>query len=207
MASQDAKDNVDISNPKNIKQEETDICNTDPGKHFSDYESPNWIKLNVGGQIFVTSYSTLVNKEPDSMLSRMFVHHSSDNKTRLRPSNLDSDGAYLIDRSGHYFEPILNYLRYGELVYDKNLSVIGILEEAKFYGIESLVQQLLQVLKRSETELTRTDVVKALIQTSNISELRFQGINLSGTDLRKLDFRHVNFKVSYNIILSQVHFH
>ncbi|XP_055377753.1 BTB/POZ domain-containing protein KCTD9 [Condylostylus longicornis] len=152
-----------------------------------------WIKLNVGGKLYVTTLSTLINKEPNSMLSRMFSQGG------MNPSDLDEEGAYLIDRSPHYFEPIINYLRHGQLIYDSHLNTEGILEEAKFFGIESLIPQLEAQLAANNISsdnipLTRREVIRALIQTSYISELRFQGINLAGADLRKLDFRNINFK-------------
>lgn len=43
----------------------------------------------------------------------------------MSPSNVDETGAYLIDRSPTYFEPILNYLRNGQLVYDTNVNPAG----------------------------------------------------------------------------------
>ena len=38
----------------------------------------------------------------------------------------DSSGAYLIDRSPVYFEPLLNYLRHGVLVIDEGVNPQGI---------------------------------------------------------------------------------
>lgn len=152
---------------------------------------PKWIKLNVGGKIFMTTLSTLT-KEP-GMLTRMFSQDGA-----MDPSDKDDQGAYLIDRSPQYFEPIVNYLRSGQLIYDNNVNPQGILEEARFFGVESLIPQLEDAVKRQYTStdapLTRRDVVTAIIQTCNLSELRFQGINLSGADLRRLDLRKVNFK-------------
>lgn len=40
-------------------------------------------------------------------------------------SSVDESGAYLIDRSPKYFEPILNYLRHGKLILDKNINAEG----------------------------------------------------------------------------------
>ncbi|KAH8347235.1 BTB/POZ domain-containing protein KCTD9 [Drosophila kikkawai] len=157
--------------------------------------APNrWVKLNVGGQIYATTIDTLVGREPDSMLARMFLQDGN-----MVPSERDEQGAYLIDRSPRYFEPIINYLRHGQFVCDSNVSILGVLEEARFFGIYSLVTHLEERLgqeedPQSDRPLTRMDVIKAIIQTSVITELRFQGVNLSGADLRKLDFRNINFK-------------
>ncbi|XP_020712987.1 BTB/POZ domain-containing protein KCTD9 isoform X2 [Ceratitis capitata] len=159
----------------------------------SKFNSSKWVKLNVGGKVYVTTLCTLVSKEPDSMLARMFSQDG------MLPSEQDEQGAYLIDRSAHYFEPIINYLRHGQLIVDANVSLEGVLEEARFFGIYSLISQLepqLAQISRSldDVPLTRKDVIKALIQTPHASELRFQGVNLAGADLRKLDFRNINFK-------------
>lgn len=154
---------------------------------------PKWIKLNVGGKLFITSYNTLAQREPN-MLSRMFAQN------RMNPSDTDEQGAYLLDRSPEYFEVILNYLRHGQLIYDKNINPEGILEEARFFGIESMLPHLSAIVEKEKTGaatdllLTRQDVVRALIQTSTMSELRFQGVNLTGADLRRLDLRKINFK-------------
>nr|CAI5819485.1 unnamed protein product [Callosobruchus analis]CAI5867459.1 unnamed protein product [Callosobruchus analis] len=159
--------------------------------------SEEWITLNVGGKYFSTSKRTLTSSEPTSMLARMF---SEDNHGYLfTPSSIDKNGAYLIDRSPTYFEPILNYLRCGQLLYDKNVNPAGILEEAKFFGIESIVPALEQIIAqekqtRDDLPLTRRDVIDALILSPCTAELRFQGVNLSGADLSRLDLRHINFK-------------
>lgn len=130
------------------------------------------------------------------MLSRMFSSN-----LQMNPSDMDDNGAYLLDRSPDYFEVILNYLRHGQLIYNRNINPEGVLEEARFFGVESLVQQLQVIVDKENSEtatvdlpLTRRDVVKALIQTNTMAELRFQGVNLSGADLRRLDLRRINFK-------------
>lgn len=50
-------------------------------------------------------------------------------------SSVDETGAYLIDRSPHYFEPIINYLRHGRIVLDKGMSA-----EGKTYSIPYLTE-------------------------------------------------------------------
>lgn len=37
----------------------------------------------------------------------------------------DGNGAYLIDRSPEYFEPILNYLRHGQLIINEGINIRG----------------------------------------------------------------------------------
>ena len=68
------------------------------------------------------------------MLARMFASEEQD----MMPSCQDSTGAYMIDRSPKYFEPILNYLRTGNLIIDQNVNPEGVLEEAKYFVIPQL---------------------------------------------------------------------
>ncbi|XP_022670291.1 BTB/POZ domain-containing protein KCTD9-like isoform X2 [Varroa jacobsoni] len=155
-------------------------------------DNPEWILLNVGGKHFVTTRRTLVSKEPLSMLARMFSLEG-----RLWPAAVDKDGAFLIDRSARYFEPIINYLRHGQVVLERDCDPLGVLEEAKFYGIQSLVSLLEARIAEEPSEktpLSRRDVIAIIAATSAESELRFQGVNLEGADLSHLDLRKINFK-------------
>ena len=93
----------------------------------------DWIKLNVGGKIFTTTRCTLT-KDPESFLFRLCQEASE------LDSQKDEIGAYLIDRDPSYFTPILNYLRHGKLVIDKNVSEEGVLEEAEFFNVKNLIE-------------------------------------------------------------------
>ena len=73
-----------------------------------------WVRLNVGGTMFMTTKTTLC-KDPKSFLYRICQEDSDLN------SEKDETGAYLIDRDPAYFVPVLNYLRHGKLVLDKNM--------------------------------------------------------------------------------------
>jgi len=157
-----------------------------------------WLTLNIGGQRFTTCRSTLY-REPTCMLARMFA-----SPDRIVPGAQDETGAYLIDRSPRYFEPILNYLRTGNLIIDPNLNPSGVLEEARYYGMETIIPRLEQLanqnsIPRDERPLSRRDVIDALINANANTDrsdrwLRFQGVNLEGADLNKLDLRNINFK-------------
>ncbi|XP_054167125.1 BTB/POZ domain-containing protein KCTD9-like [Oppia nitens] len=156
-----------------------------------------WILLNIGGKIFSTTRSTLVAKEPNSMLARMFAIENEN--LMIFPSPKDKSGAFLIDRSPEYFEPILGYLRHGQLIVDRNVNPQGVLEEAKFYGITSLIPELESMIideipDSTAAPLTRRDVINAIVKTATSSELRFQGVNLAGADLSRLDLSYINFK-------------
>ena len=114
-----------------------------PNKRFLSQNSRgerDWIKLNVGGKTFTTTRCTLT-KDPESFLFRL-CQDTSDLE-----SEKDEGGAYLIDRDPSYFTPILNYLRHGKLVIDKNVSEEGVLEEAEFFNIKNLIDIIKEKLR------------------------------------------------------------
>ena len=97
--------------------------------HFS-----STVKLNVGGQHFVTSVQTL-RKDPNSMLAAMFS-----GKFDTKPSE---DGSFFIDRDGTHFRFILNYLRDGELILPEGATFFRELrKEAEFYQIQGILDEL-----------------------------------------------------------------
>ena len=154
-----------------------------------------WVTLNVGGTNFTTTRSTLTRNEPDSMLARMFAR----DEAHTWCSRMDSNGAFLIDRSPKYFEPILNYLRHSEVVIDKDLDPRGVLEEAKFFGIESMIEMLEAKIRAAEpasdqTPVTRREFMLKLMTTPSNCELRCQGLNFADANLSRMDLRYVNFK-------------
>ncbi|GAB6023283.1 hypothetical protein CHUAL_008094 [Chamberlinius hualienensis] len=156
----------------------------------------DWVTLNVGGKYFSTTRCTILTKEPNSMLARMFADSHGN---RLCPSKTDSNGAFLIDRCPTYFQPLLNYLRHAQMILDENVNPLGVLEEAKFFGIDSAIPILELIIQEDEKStddapITRRDVINALLPTSHTSELRFQGVNLARADLSRLDLRRINFK-------------
>ncbi|XP_042315574.1 BTB/POZ domain-containing protein KCTD14 [Sceloporus undulatus] len=89
------------------------------------------IELNVGGEMFMTTLSTL-KKHPGSKLAEMFASGQSKLRT-------DSEGRYFIDRPGTYFKYILEYLRSNQV---PKQCVQDVYKEALFYDIEPLIKQL-----------------------------------------------------------------
>lgn len=59
-----------------------------------------------------------------------------------------------MDRDPRYFPPVLNFLRSGKVIVDSNLSEEGVLAEAEFYSLSSLVQLLKEKIK-SKTNVVR----------------------------------------------------
>ncbi|KAM4577373.1 BTB/POZ domain-containing protein KCTD9a isoform 1-T1 [Odontesthes bonariensis] len=171
---------------------------TDPqneAKVTSDGAHTDWLTLNIGGRLFTTTRSTLVSKEPESMLAHMFREKD------VWGNKQDEHGAYLIDRSPEYFEPILNYLRHGQLIFNEGINIRGVLEEARFFGVELLAEQLEVAIKNSQppedhSPISRKEFVRFLLATPTKSELRCQGLNFSGADLSRLDLRYINFKMA-----------
>ena len=97
--------------------------------HFSSA-----VKLNVGGQHFVTSVQTL-RKDPNSMLAAMFSGTFD-----TKPSE---DGSFFIDRDGKHFRFILNYLRDRELTLPEGATFLRELrKEAEFYQIQGILDEL-----------------------------------------------------------------
>ena len=91
------------------------------------------VKINVGGKEFSTTRGA-IRKYPKSKLFQMLLgneHHKL------------ADGIFFIDRDGTYFHHILNYLRVGKIS-EEVLNSCGsnLLEEAKFYGLAGLKEQI-----------------------------------------------------------------
>ena len=120
-----------------------------------------WIKLNVGGQIFLTTKRTLLS-EPNSMLANMFSGEFS-------PGDKDELGAYMIDRTPEYFKPILNYLRTKELIMDQNISKNGVLAEARYFGIQGLVDQIEEMGKKRIPDSLRQALDRITMNSRDLS--------------------------------------
>ncbi|XP_062518949.1 uncharacterized protein LOC134194062 [Corticium candelabrum] len=101
------------------------------------------IKLNIGGTIFETSSSTLLSC-PDSFFGSLLSGRLS--------TTYDDNGAYFVDRSGEFFSPILHYLRTRQIVVPPAVSHDAVLQEAKFYSLDKMVEELNELSKKEEPQ-------------------------------------------------------
>lgn len=97
-----------------------------------------WVLLNVGGTYFMTSRATLTRSTP----SNSPLHRISSNSTNV-DFDRDERGAYIIDRDPAYFQVILNYLRHGHLLLNRDTTEEGVLIEADYFNLPELRQRLL----------------------------------------------------------------
>uniref|UniRef100_A0A7S0QT22 BTB domain-containing protein n=1 Tax=Pyramimonas obovata TaxID=1411642 RepID=A0A7S0QT22_9CHLO len=94
------------------------------------------VKLDVGGCKYTTSLATLTSV-PDSMLGAMFS-----GRFPLEPD--EEDGSFFIDRDGHLFKYVLNFMR-DPVSFDAPLDqeiARDLLKEAKYFGIPPLCDLL-----------------------------------------------------------------
>jgi len=147
-------DNSDPTTPstKTPTSEETLEC--DPNS-FRVNNSPDVVRLNVGGMKFSTTLTTLQRLGESSMLSAMFSGRFGLSEQNLTPKSRTrrsdeheqhekmNENSFFIDRDGTYFRFILNYLRgsshHIQLPHDKH-QLEEFLEECEFYQIQPLIQ-------------------------------------------------------------------
>jgi len=108
------------------------------------------IVLNVGGIKFETTRQTLLH-DPASMLAKMF-----DPVSPLPPGVL-RDGAYFLDRDPVNFRVIINYLRSGQLILDKNAHLEAIKIEASFFGLAGLEELVNEKIKEAQQKDNEED--------------------------------------------------
>lgn len=146
-----------------------------------------WVKLNVCGKRMVVSRDTLCCAA-DSMLATMF----SPNAT-LAPSQLDDDGAYLLDRDPHLFRAVLQWLRTGLVPHVERRAL---LREAQFFQLSALEALLCD----PEPDFDRGSFVRAIC-AGPLRERALVGVRLSSLDLRflhlsSLDFQHATLSAA-----------
>jgi len=120
------------------------------GKKLEEFEKnekgkKEWLKLNVGGQIFETTRSTLTC-HPTSSLARMFQPNSA-----LSPALMEGD-VYQVDACPRAFGVILNWLRYRQLILG-NVAAKEVLPVADFFHLTDLSDALGERLRKEEQQV------------------------------------------------------
>ena len=160
----------DIENIDNEKNQNLD----DKKKHIRKYDNDNYrknefVRLNVGGVIFITTLTTLKSC-PESSLSKMF---SSDNSS-YRDILKDESGAFLIDSSPTMFGYILDWCRYKQLILKENTVDLNSLEAvADYFCLEDMLEAV-KIRKEMVTEER-----KRKQKISSALEKNMKGINES----------------------------
>lgn len=105
--------------------------------------SENVIGLNIGGQVYLTTRSTLNRCDQHSRLRESVFGTPSSRLFAPPRAATDAQGNFFFDRDGIVFRHILNYLRNEELLLPENFEEFDLLiKEAEFYGLEELKQRL-----------------------------------------------------------------
>ncbi|KAG7484143.1 hypothetical protein MATL_G00046180 [Megalops atlanticus] len=106
---------------------------------------PEIVELNVGGQVYITRYSTLISI-PDSLLGEMFTRKSAEGLAH------DTKGRFFVDRDGFLFRYILDYMRDQQLVLPDHFPERGRLKrEAEFFNLPELVKMLAPKISRQNS--------------------------------------------------------
>jgi hypothetical protein len=117
------------------------------------------VRLNVGGVVYVTTAATLRSRGENFFTgllarSREWATH-------------DGDGALFVDRNGHHFGPVLDFLRTGHLVVPPGMDRSAVEAECNFYLIELPADARPQHLDKWDT-----CVLQWRVQTSRVCDTR-----------------------------------
>ena len=131
-----------------------------------NYRKNEFVRLNVGGVIFITTLTTLKSC-PESSLSKMF---SSDNSS-YRDILKDESGAFLIDSSPTMFGYILDWCRYKQLILKENTVDLNSLEAvADYFCLEDMLAAV-KIRKEMVTEERRRKQKISFALEKNMKEI------------------------------------
>ncbi|XP_063793083.1 BTB/POZ domain-containing protein KCTD12-like isoform X2 [Pseudophryne corroboree] len=164
---------------------------------------PDIIELNVGGQVYITRYLTLVSV-PGSLLWEMFSQKNAHLLAR------DNKGRYFLDRDGFLFRYVLDYMRDQQLVLPEHFPERSRLQrEAEHFKLPELVKILAPRVSKqnsivddafqsdSEEQSPNTEVARNLASVS--AALAAAGNQIIIPDLYQSGFITIGYRGSYTL--------
>ena len=106
------------------------------------------IELDVGGQLFKTSYQTL-GKYPNSKLFSMFCH------SPWQPCTVPETekGHFFLDVNPIHFGVVLDWLRLGKVTSQDPDLLIGAKALAEYFGLKKLTEELKMIDGKDKNKL------------------------------------------------------
>ncbi|KAM4695652.1 BTB/POZ domain-containing protein KCTD12-like isoform 3-T4 [Rhinophrynus dorsalis] len=165
---------------------------------------PDIIELNVGGQVYITRYPTLISV-PGSLLWEMFSQRN------MRPIARDSKGRFFLDRDGFLFRYVLDYMRDQQLVLPDHFPERNRLQrEAEYFKLPELVKILAPKISKqnsvgddafqsdSEDQSPNADIVRNLASVSAALAVT-TGNQSNMPDLHQSGFITIGYRGSYTL--------
>ncbi|XP_069604704.1 BTB/POZ domain-containing protein KCTD12-like isoform X2 [Ranitomeya imitator] len=164
---------------------------------------PDIIELNVGGQVYITHYLTLVTI-PGSRLWEMFSQKTVQALAR------DSKGRFFLDRDGFLFRYVLDYLRDQQLVLPDHFpEKMRLQREAEYFKLPELVKVLVQKVNNQNSISNKTFQNGSEEQLPNVEVTRnlafvnehalFAGNQSTLPDLERSGFITIGYCGSYTL--------
>lgn len=147
------------------------------------------VRLNVGGVVYVTTAATLRSRGENFFTglldrSREWATH-------------DGDGALFVDRNGHHFGPVLDFLRTGRLVVPPGMDRSAVEAECNFYLIELPADARPQHLDKWDTCVLQW---RCWTQTRPVQRRSYTSVNTllikSADFVTSVTEQHCEFKLS-----------
>ncbi|XP_078520176.1 BTB/POZ domain-containing protein KCTD12-like [Lissotriton helveticus] len=172
---------------------------------------PEIVELNVGGQVYITRYQTLLSV-PGSLLCDMFSLKNA------RALARDSKGRFFLDRDGFLFRYILDYMRDQQLVLPDHFPERSRLQrEAEYFRLPELAKVLAPRISKQnsicddpcqsdpEEPSPNADIARNLASVSaalaGVTSCTAGGSTAvgAGSDLRRSGFVTIGYRGSYTL--------
>ncbi|XP_043913573.1 BTB/POZ domain-containing protein KCTD12-like [Protopterus annectens] len=168
-----------------------------------EHAFPEIIELNVGGQVYITRYSTLVSI-PGSLLWEMF------SQKKVKALARDSKGRFFVDRDGFLFRYILDYMRDQQLVLPDHFPERSrLLREADYFILPELVKLLAPKISKQNSigeDPCQSDPEETSPSLDTFRSISLPGVGISATsapgtnlEIRRSGFITVGYRGSYTL--------